>query len=522
MDLLVSSEQQQLIDEIELTLNEDQKKGFKECIHGTGSVFCTGEGGTGKSWLLECVVKYFRQFPLPHNKLIAVTAPTGMASFLVKGITLHRFAGTGIEETNISTMIARASRGVSSLYWKNTDILIIDEISMISATFFENLSLLAKNIRTDNRPFGGMRLLMFGDFLQLPPVSKIDHPTTRVFHTDAWADLDPTIIEMRHIVRQTDPNFKRVLSELRQGICSQYSEDYLKGLEREVEYDDGIGPVRLFAKRNTTDAYNQTMLATLDTPTVRYVSIDSGDKNSLKQCPAQEVLELKEGCQVILIRNIASGAVNGSVGTVTGFERQGGSPLRRPIVKLTMPDGSTSTMSIGRASWETVAPNGNILASRTQFPLLLAWAITIHKSQGQTIPRLCVDMTGIFETSQAYVGIARCPDPNSLQIMNFNKNVVMASQSCVEFYRNLRSGRSEDELPEYSTNQEGEEPPEYLDDAAQAAGHSQESWDNNRANQDNRSDQDTIGSLTLDTQIMLGHLSLQETSTSSPIDFDSL
>lgn len=523
MDPTISTEQQQLIDEIELTLNEDQIKGFKECIHGTGSVFCTGEGGTGKSWLLECVVKYFRQFPLPDNKLVAVTAPTGMASFLIKGITLHRFAGVGIEETNISLMISRASRGTSNLYWKNTGILIIDEVSMVSATFFENLSLIAKNIRTDERPFGGIRLLMFGDFLQLPPVSKIDHPTTRIFHTDAWDELGPTVIEMKHIVRQTDPNFKRVLSELRQGICSQYSEDYIKNLDREIEYDDGIGPVRLFARRNTTDAYNQNMLTTLETPSVKYISIDNGDKNSLRQCPAQEVLELKEGCQVILIRNIGQSAVNGSVGTVTGFERQSGSPLRRPIVKLTMPDGSTNTMSIGKVSWETIAPNGNVLASRTQIPLLLAWAITIHKSQGQTIPRLSVDMTGIFETSQAYVGIARCPDPNNLQITNFNKNVVMASESCVEFYRRLNNDIPENELPEYSRNREDEEPPEYPDDdAAQAASLSQESWDNNRVSQDNTSDQRTIGSPTLDTQIMLGHLSLQETSTSSPIDFDSL
>lgn len=505
-----------LINEIESTLNEGQKAGFRECIHGTNSVFCTGEGGTGKSWLLECVVRYFREFPLPDDKLIAVTASTGIASFLIKGITLHRFAGTGIEETNLSIMIARASRGQSLLYWKNTDNLIIDEISMISATFFENLSLVAQHIRGSTLPFGGMRLLMFGDFLQLPPVSKIDHASTRVFHTDAWSELDPKTIDLRVVVRQTNPEFRNILSELRYGICSSRSEAYMQALDRDIEYDDGIAPVKLFSRRDTTDLYNKEKLHTLNTELHKYTSVDRGDRNSLKQCPAQQLLELKEGCQVILIRNLSSVAVNGSIGTVIGFEGASGQFFQKPIVKLTMPDGSFSTMTIGRVSWETIAPNGIVVASRVQMPLLLAWAITIHKSQGQTIPRLCVDMTGIFETGQAYVAISRCPNPDALQIQNFNKHLIMAASSCVEFYRKLQLEDSTDVLPDYTLNRDSEYPPEYSEQsAANAAESTQEQWANSTAPPTLRRDP------TVDTQIMLGHLSLQETSTSSQLDFEN-
>lgn len=356
-----------------------------------------------------------------------MTASTGIAAFLIKGITLHRFAGVGIEETNLTAMISRASRGQSKVYWKETGIIIIDEVSMVSATFFENLSLVSMALRLSELPFGGIRLIMFGDFLQLPPISKIDHPTTRIFHTDAWQGYESQSHGTQVHCTTTDPDCVRVLSEIRYGVCSSSTETYIQGLDREVVHDDGFDPVKLFARKNTTEAYNTTMLESLHTPHVSYKSVDTGDISSLRQCPALQTLWLKEGCQVMVIRNMSNGVVNGSVGTFVGFDTSRSSFIKRPNVKLMMPDGSSSVVTIGRVAWETIAPDGKVVASGVQFPLILAWAVTIHKSQGQTLSRVCVDMSGVFETGQAYVALSSCNDPSNLRVSNFNKSLVMAA-----------------------------------------------------------------------------------------------
>jgi ATP-dependent DNA helicase PIF1 len=493
----------QTMDEIKSSFNAQQQEVFDQCISGNDSVFCTGQGGTGKSWLLECIVRHFRESLSEDGGLLAVTASTGIAAFLIKGITLHKFAGVGIEETNLTTMIQRASRGLSKTYWKDTSILIIDEVSMISATFFENLSLLAKNLRNSSLPFGGIRLIMFGDFLQLPPISKVDHPTVRIFHTDAWQELSPKVMELKQIVRQTNPEFIKILSEMRYGMCTDETEAYIRGLEREIVYDDGIEPVRLFAKKDSTEAHNVLMLSGLSGRPVRYKSIDSGDVGSLKQCPAVQNLELKEGCQVMVIRNLGEGVVNGSVGTIVGFEANSSVLAKKPRVRVTLPNGDLSTISVGRTAWETIAPNGKVLATRIQFPLILAWAVTIHKSQGQTLSRVSVDMSGIFEVGQAYVAMSRCKDPSNLRVVNFNRTLVMVAQSCVKFYQELSEGPREpsvvdDDLPKHS--EEG---------ATSVADVTQRQWDNTIVQHP------LMHESGLDTQIMLGNLSLQQTSSSS-------
>lgn len=508
---------QELIDEIKQSLNEEQQQVFDECVNGEGSVFCTGQGGTGKSWLLECIVRYFKKFPLDNGKLLAVTASTGVAAFVIKGITLHRFAGVGIEETNLSAMISRASRGPSKMYWRDTGVLVIDEVSMVSATFFENLSLLAKSIRNSSAPFGGLRLIMFGDFLQLPPISKIDHPSTRIFHTDAWAELRPKVMELRQIVRQTDPKFIKILSEIRYGICTDETEKYIQDLDRDIEYDDSIDPVKLFARKNTTEAYNIMMLDALTGQGVSYRSIDSGDLASLRQCPAPHTLLLKEGCQVMVIRNLSDSIVNGSIGTVVGFETSPSTFVKKPNVRLTMPDGTSTVVTIGRVAWETIAPNGSVIASRVQFPLILAWAVTIHKSQGQTLPRVSVDMSGVFEVAQVYVALSRCSDPTNLSVSNFSKHLVMAAESCVRFYQELGSELLPSDLPGYtedtSTDTPVDSPPTYSESSAtDVAPVTEQSWDSIIAQQP------LLHDPTMDNLIMLGNLSLQENSNSSRQD----
>jgi ATP-dependent DNA helicase PIF1 len=458
-------------------LNEEQQTIFRECIHGQSSVFCTGRGGTGKSSVTESVIRYFRSVEAQGTHQIAVTASTGIAAYLIRGITLHRFAGVGIIEDNPTEMYRKATRGKSAQYWRKTDILIIDEISMISAQFFDNLSYVGQRMRNSDKPFGGMRLLMFGDFLQLPPVAKHDIRVSRVFEGNTWKEMSPKVFTLNKIMRQQNQIFTEMVSNVRLGKCTSDVCEYFQSLSRDVEYYDGIEPVRLYSLRKTTDEHNMLRLDQITAQAKTYESIDKGDKGSLKQCPAPEILKLKAGCQVMLTRNLGKSAVNGSIGTLIGFKYVSESRSSQPLVKFIGHDGQPFTMSVPRCVWETVTPNGSVMSSRNQVPLILAWAITIHKSQGQTIPRLYVDLNRVFECGQAYVALSRCIDPSSLQVIGFSKDIVKVDLKCLNYY---------------------EPPTEYS--ATTVARSTQERWDNNQA----------------DTLMMLGHLSIQETTPLIP------
>jgi ATP-dependent DNA helicase PIF1 len=466
----------ELEESIAADLNEEQTAVFKECVHGNSSVFCTGRGGTGKSSVTESVIRYFRNVQIEGTHQIAVTASTGIAAYLIKGITLHRFAGVGIMEDNKTEMYRKATRGKSAQYWRKTDILVIDEISMISAQFFDNLSYVAQKMRKSDEPFGGIRLMMFGDFLQLPPVAKHDVRVPRVFEGTVWKELSPKVFSLNKIMRQQDETFTEMVSKVRLGDCTSDVCDYFESLSRDIEYYDGIEPVRLYSLRKTTDAYNQSQLDKINIQPKVYESTDRGDERSLLQCPAPKTLKLKSGSQVMLTRNLGKSAVNGSIGTVIGFKYVADMKSFQPLVKFIGHDGQSFTMSIARCIWETIAPTGAVMSSRTQIPLILAWAITIHKSQGQTIPRLYVDLNRVFECGQAYVALSRCTDPSFLQVIGFSKDIVKVDAECLHYYEPIQ---------EYA--------------ATSVARSTQERWDNNQA----------------DTLMMLGHLSIQETSPST-------
>jgi len=420
---------------IRASLTPGQIKAYDGCVNGTQSVFCTGEGGTGKSWLVECIVAHYKLLPPHESTKIAVTASTGLAAFVVGGITLHRFAGIGIEESNLDAMVNKARFGMSRAMWRDTSILIIDEISMVSGGLFQNLSHIAQILRGSSAPFGGIRLLMFGDFLQLPPVSKTG--SERVFETKIWEDLDIEIYYLKTILRQRDARFTSALASIRQGLCPTETETYIQSLNRSVPYNDGIEAVRLYALRNSVNAYNTTRLDAIHTPSHAYTSIDSGDMSILGACPAPRVVHLKQGAQVMLIRNIGSGAVNGSIGLIVRFEYSQKTSSFQPVVRFTVLGSAVRELHISPNTWQNTLPDGRVIAQRIQIPLILAWAITIHKSQGQTIPRLLVDMQGVFENGQAYVALSRSSDPSQLQVVNFDKSLVKADPAAVAFYRSF-------------------------------------------------------------------------------------
>lgn len=420
--------------------NTDQQRVYNACTNEDSNIFCTGEGGTGKSWLLSNIVNTFRTSEKYKERSVAITASTGLAAFNISGITLHSFAGVQIIENDINEMIKRSRRGQSYANWIDTDILIIDEISMISATFFDNLSLVAKDLRKSDKPFGGIRLIMFGDFLQLPPVSKNNTKINKVFEGIAWRSMSVKCFLLTEIIRQSDVTFKNILSSFRVGICNNDADAYMKKLSRNLEYNDDIKPVKLFPLRNSVEDYNKQKLDLIKSQSHTYHAIDYGDHNILKQCIAPKSITLKTGAQVMIIRNLSGGiAVNGSLGTITGFEYSMNNKMLHPIVSLITGSGTNTSITIDLHSWESVMPNGyKVIARRTQIPVILAWATTIHKSQGQTIPRLSIDLDGVFEYGQAYVALSRAVDSSNLQVENFTKGKIKADPESVKFYDRLR------------------------------------------------------------------------------------
>lgn len=430
----------------DMALNEKQQNVFNACINGDYHVFCTGEGGTGKSRLLSELVSTYRTNSEFKDKHIAVTASTGLAALNVGGVTLHSFAGVQIIEDNLVEMIKRARRRKSYANWIDTDILIIDEISMISATLFDNLSLVAQDIRGSTEPFGGMRLIMFGDFLQLPPISKGNSRTSRVFESFTWQKMLVRCYMLSDIMRQSDITFKSILSSLRIGECNAESNTYMQNLSRDLRYDDSIEPVKLYPLRNSVDEYNIEKLNCINSKEYTYQSVDFGDFNILKQCIAPRTITLKTGAQVMIILNLSPIIVNGTLGTVTGFKYHSDTKTVQPIVTVMTVDNILQSIDINICSWESIAPDGiKIVAKRMQIPIILAWATTIHKSQGQTISRLSVDLKGVFEYGQAYVALSRAIDSSNLQVKNFTRGKIKADSESVKFYERIKQQLDEDD-----------------------------------------------------------------------------
>jgi ATP-dependent DNA helicase PIF1 len=475
--------------ESESSPNAVQTQIIEAWSNTTDNIFCTGHGGTGKSWVLHKLSSMARS----RQQMVTITAPTGAAAFSIGGVTINKFAGIGIETENIGKMIAMASTDRNAPAWKNTDVLIIDEISMVSAIFFENLNLIAKTIRECNLPFGGIRLVLLGDFLQLPPVSKGNSRATRAFECDAWEECQMRTYVLTETMRQTDSEFISNLSKIRIGLCDDETARYFESLSRPIEYDDGVEAVKLFALRRYVDIYNQERLSRIDSPLRCLVASDKGPVSALVHCPVPRELNLKKGCQVMIVRNLSDSLVNGTIGTLTGFRTIDGD--KSPVVDVIRSDGSIKKTLINKVDWQSMDMNGNVLATRVQFPLILAWAVTIHKAQGKTIPRLYVDMAGIFEAGQAYVALSRCSSPKDLQVSNFSAELIKADPLCVAFHNRLMGTEVEFlELP--PSYDFGESTDTGATNVAEST-HGQ--WDNT----------------TVNTELMLGRLSIQSDQESS-------
>ncbi|KAF7286831.1 hypothetical protein GWI33_003888 [Rhynchophorus ferrugineus] len=410
-------------------LDIEQKEVMDACLSGK-NIFFTGSAGTGKSYLLKKIIG-----ALPPDVTVA-TASTGVAACHIGGITLHQFAGIGGGEATLERSIEMASKPPTVSIWRKCKHLIIDEISMVDGAYFQKIEQVARKIRRNDKPFGGIQLILCGDFFQLPPVSKPRPGEKKAspkfcFQTNAWETCLLHTFELKKVHRQTDNRFIDILNKIRLGKVDEDVINILSATSKQKIEGDGILATRLCSHTADADIINESKLKALEGISKTFEAQDSipGTTKQLnQQTPVPDKLELKIGAQVMLLKNIniTAGLVNGARGVVKSF-RDG-----LPVVQFR----NKKEYLAQQEKW-IVKTAGGASLTRKQVPLKLAWAFSIHKSQGLTLD--CVEMSlgRVFEAGQAYVALSRAQSLETLRVLDFKSSQVWANPDVLTFYKTL-------------------------------------------------------------------------------------
>ncbi|GBP40011.1 ATP-dependent DNA helicase PIF1 [Eumeta japonica] len=407
-------------------LNAEQQRILEACLSGK-NVFFTGSAGTGKSFLLKRIIT-----ALPPDVTVA-TASTGVAACHIGGTTLHAFAGIGDGSGTVEHLCERALKTPLVVQkWRKCKHLIIDEISMVEGSFFEKLESVARHIRKNEKPFGGIQLILCGDFLQLPPVVDKNKTMKRFcFQSPCWDKCIDLCFELKEVHRQKDQEFVSILNNIRIGrVTKEINNRLLKTATQKIE-GDGILATRLCSHTNDSRMINDSKLKDLDGEEKIFSSQDSDNATTLLdiQTIAPSKLVLKIGAQVMLLKNINvnAGLVNGARGVVVKFEEG------LPVVRFKNKKEYTTHSE----RWYVKNSNGSLLC-RKQIPLNLAWAFSIHKSQGLTLDCVEMSLSKIFEAGQAYVALSRAQSLDALRVLDFDSRHVWADPHVLEFYQKFR------------------------------------------------------------------------------------
>lgn len=415
-------------------LSEKQQLAYDLVLTGK-NVFITSQAGAGKSFLIKLIYAKYQDV-----KHIAITSTTGTSAILINGVTLHSYLGIGLGNSDVSSLYLMIQKRYNILRrWKDLEILIIDEISMLSPILFDKLENLARVIRRNTKPFGGIQLVLSGDYCQLPVVGESD---SFCFDAESWNACVDNIVYLTENFRQDDIIFKNCLNEIRLGNMSKETIDILKSRSNiKLTNEFGILPTKIYSLNKDVNAQNDKELQKLFSKNdnlqfyeyeLEYEVLKKGLRNIddiiYKACNCPFSLQLCVGAQVMLLYNldIESKLVNGSRGIIIGFEND------LPRVKFI----NGITMIIDYKTW-TLEENGTTILQWTQIPLKVAFAVSCHKVQGITIDYAEVDLSNIFEYSQAYVALSRVRSLEGLSIKNFNIQCFKVNPRALDFYKNL-------------------------------------------------------------------------------------
>lgn len=396
------------------------------------TTFLTGAAGAGKSYALREYITYLRK----HGVRYAVTASTGIASTHIGGTTIHAWSGIGIKQ-QLTPYDLDAIEEKPALYkrWNETQVLIIDEISMLHASFVDMLDKVGKHIRRNEKPFGGLQVVFTGDFFQLPPVVKnndtYENKDVFAFTSRAWKESKPVVCYLTDQYRQDDDTLTNILNAIRSG---EVEEEHFLALQETFSKKHTEDHIKLYTHNENVDEINRQAFSKLDGEVYRYMMITKGKGQvlaSLKNnCLADEILELKIGAKVICIKNdVERKYVNGSMGKVVAFESD-----NAPVVEL----ASGKRVTIKADTWR-IEEDGKVRAEISQLPLKLAWAITVHKSQGMTLDRAEIDLSRAFASGQGYVALSRLKSLDGLNLKGFNPQALSVAEEVREADIHFRS-----------------------------------------------------------------------------------
>lgn len=413
------------------------------------NVFLTGEPGSGKTYVINQYVAFLRGRGIEP----AITASTGIAATHIGGMTIHSWSGIGIK----TKLEARDLHKIASSQYiakrvRRAKVLIVEEVSMLAPETLSMVDAVCRKVTQRSEPYGGVQVVFSGDFFQLPPVVKRDtanddqirimeaSPARFAYDSHAWKELNPFVCYLTEQYRQDDGNFLDLLSALRRNA---FNIDHLRQIEARRTHPQAVpkDAPKLYTHNIDVDRINDEVLAKLpDEPSVFPMSAQGPEAlvAALKKgCLSPEMLYLKVGAAVMFTKNNPKeGFVNGTIGVIEGFSKTSG----YPIVKAR----SGRQIAVEPMDW-AVEENGTIRAQITQLPLRLAWAITVHKSQGMTLDQAVVDLSGVFEFGQGYVALSRVRRLSDLYILGWNERAFRVHPDIVaidEVFRQA-SGKAE-------------------------------------------------------------------------------
>ena len=387
------------------------------------NIFLTGSAGTGKTFLLNKFIEYLKK----EKIRVSVTASTGIAATHLGGRTIHSWSGMGIEKKMNDKQIRKLLRREKTrVRIRDTEVLIIDEISMLDAERLDLLNKICQVARGPFLPFGGLQIIMCGDFFQLPPVEQEGREIKFAYDSWAWQEAEIKICYLDRQYRQNDFEFVDILNRIRE---NKASENVLNKLKTRLfkEINSSIEPTKLYTHNADVDEINDFELARIREKKMIYRMDSKGPEKIItflkKNCLAPEELNLKLGAVVMFVKNnFRDGYVNGTLGKVINFDKN-----NLPIIETKSGDKITATP----VSWE-LEENREVVAEIRQIPLRLAWAITVHKSQGMSLDAAEIDLSKSFERGMGYVALSIVRRLDGIKLLGINQMALEVNQEVVK------------------------------------------------------------------------------------------
>lgn len=407
-----------------------------EILKTGANIFLTGEPGAGKTYVLNEYIDWL----MSCDMSVAVTASTGIAATHIGGITIHSWSGIGARDVlTPHDLDAIASNEKIVKRIKKARVLVIDEISMLDGRVLDMVESVCRTVKQRGEAFGGMQVILVGDFFQLPPIAGRGEMSRFAFESRAWDSAKFLTCYLTEQHRQEDELLLGLLSAIRKNDVDE-SHYTLLSEQTEIGYPD-IEPTKLYTHNSDVESMNTARLRELNTQGRTYKMESKGNKqlliNLVKNCLSPEVLEIRKEAMVMCTKNnFEAGYVNGTLAKVVDFDREDGYPI------IETSDGRTIKMV--SQSW-IIQEDDKVLAEITQVPLRLAWAITIHKSQGMSLDAAEIDLRNAFTYGQGYVAISRVRSLVGMKVIGLNSQALLVDPRVVHKDEHFRSDSDEAE-----------------------------------------------------------------------------